>query len=122
MSPRPTTQEHHRSRNILRLPHSSIRIRLIQLLLASTPLHQHRSHLAHKETRRNTVDENVSGPELDSEVAREMEHGGFGGGVRVCAGFTEGADAEAGDGAGYDDAGGGLDGGLLCEEGGESGG
>ena len=59
---------------------------------------------------------------LDGEVSREMQGSGFGGGVAEGSLFAERADANTGDGGGYDYAGGIVESGAFAEERGESGG
>ena len=101
MPSRPTTQIYHRSSNILRPARPPIRITLTQLLFPTASLHDYRRHLTHEKAWRYAVYQNVFWGQLDGEVAREMEDGGFGSSVGVGPGGAEGTDGEASDGAGY---------------------
>jgi len=83
MSTCPTTQINNGSSNVFRPTDPSVRTRLAQRLLPARLLHQSGCHFAHEKTGRNTVDEDATRTQFNGEVANEMQHGGFGCGVRV---------------------------------------
>jgi hypothetical protein len=122
MAPRPTGQEHHRPRNVLRLAQPPTGIPLRERLLAARQLHQAVRHPGREEAGRDGVHEDPSGPELDGQVLGQVDYGGLGGGVAECCVGAERAYADAGDGGGDYYARGVLDCGALLEEGCESGG
>ncbi|KAJ8106800.1 hypothetical protein OPT61_g9303 [Boeremia exigua] len=121
MPGRPATQIHHRSRDILRPPHPSIRALLSQLRLPTLRIHNPRRHLAHEEPRRNPIDQHVPWPQLNRQIARQMQHRGFARRVRERADTARRADADAGHAARDDDAGRVVQGGARGQEGRESG-
>ncbi len=120
MTPRPTTQKHHRPRNILRHPQPPIRIRLGQRLGPTRQLHQPARHLRRKKSGRDGRREDILGSELDGEALGEVQSGGFGGVVAEGCVFAHRADADACYAGCDDDAGGVFEGAGFAEEGSES--
>ena len=112
----PPTQEHDQPSNILGLPDPPIRRLSRDILLAADHLHQPVSHLAGIEARGDSIAHDPPRPELDGEVLGEVDGGGLAGAVAVGGLGAEGADAEAGDGGGDEDARGVVDGRVLLEQ------
>jgi len=121
MRTRSRAKVHHRPRNILRSPQPLIRRRFRQALRTSLQLHEAVRHLGREEARCQGVAEDALRAELDSEIAGEVQGGGFGSAVGKSCVLAQGADTDACDGGGDDYAGGIFDGGASAEEGSESG-
>ena len=79
----PRTQKHHHPRNILRPPQTFIRITPRQLILSARQPNKAGRHLGGEEARGNAIDEDIPRAEFDSQIAREVQYGGFGGAVGV---------------------------------------
>lgn len=120
MPTRPTRQKYHQPRDILGPPQPQIRRELLQRLDPPSFLDQPAGHPGRVEPGRDGVGEDVSGAELDGQVLGQVDDGRFGGGVAEGGVLAQGADADARDGAGDDDPGGGVSSCVGGEQGGES--
>jgi hypothetical protein len=113
---RTTAQVHDRSSDILRSANTSIWTFLTQCFFTALLVYQVLRHFRHEEPRCNAVHQDVSGAQLDGEIAGEVEDGGFRCGVGVCAHGADRTDAQTSDAAGDYDAGGIFLGGMCGEE------
>lgn len=104
MTPRPTRQENNSSSDILRPTQPPIRRLLRQPLRPALQLHQPVGHFRREKARRDGVAQNPLRAQLDGQVAREVQRGGFGRAVGESGVLAQTADADACDGGGDEDA------------------
>lgn len=119
MARSPTTQEDDQTSDILWLTQSLVGDLGRQGFRTTLKFHQAGGHLGGVETGSDGVCEDATGAQLDGEVLGQMDDGSLGGRVRKGGVLAEGADAQAGDTGGHDDATGVLDGGALLQQRGE---
>jgi hypothetical protein len=87
------------------------------LLQTAGEVQQPGTHLGGEPAGADGVDGDVAGAQLEGEVAAQVQDGGLAGAVAKRGLRAQGADAEAGHGAGDDDAAGVLDAGALLQQG-----
>ncbi|TPX08756.1 uncharacterized protein E0L32_009818 [Thyridium curvatum] len=93
---RPAAQVHHRAGDVLGPPEPAHRVPPPQLLGPAPDLQQAVGHLAREEARRDAVDADAPGPELERQVAAQVQRGRLARAVPVRAVAAERADAEPG--------------------------
>ena len=77
MAPGPTSQVHHRARDILGLAQPTIGRLILQRLHPTLLLNQPTRHLGREEPRRDSISEHPARTQLQRQILRQMDHSRF---------------------------------------------
>lgn len=106
---RPTRQVHDHTRDVLGPSQPLRRVARGVFLEAARHLQQARRHLRREEPRTDGINQDVPRPELDGQVAAQVDRGGLAGAVRVRALLSQRANTDTRNRRRDDDAAGVVD-------------
>ena len=119
MTRSPRSEENHQTSNVLGLSETTVWRELLQMLYTTLCLNKSSSHLRGKESRCNSISQDMTRPKLDSQVLRQMDSSRLGSRVRRRCVLADCANANTRHRGSDNDTGWICDGCLCCEEWGE---